>query len=145
MMHWYVYSRWTWNLAPTSFTGGLVVLRWEKKWWILHCWKIFILRVGGYFCFFSFSLYKKRQKNRSNNYFFFLSFPLRSGVAYTSECFPCKPGSFSRVPGSSSCEPCPRDTYSGHGASSCTPCNTSTQYAGMNKKQDLPFQICFES
>uniref|UniRef100_A0A3B4FHY3 UPF0577 protein KIAA1324-like n=1 Tax=Pundamilia nyererei TaxID=303518 RepID=A0A3B4FHY3_9CICH len=46
------------------------------------------------------------------------------GVAYTSECFPCKPGSFSRVPGSSSCEPCPRDTYSGHGASSCTPCNT---------------------
>uniref|UniRef100_A0A4W6DDT8 Endosome-lysosome associated apoptosis and autophagy regulator family member 2a n=1 Tax=Lates calcarifer TaxID=8187 RepID=A0A4W6DDT8_LATCA len=51
------------------------------------------------------------------------------GVAYTSECFPCKPGMFSRVPGSSMCEPCPRDTYSGHGASSCTPCNTSTQYA----------------
>lgn len=51
------------------------------------------------------------------------------GVAYTSECFPCKPGTFSRAPGSSSCEPCPRDTYSGHGASSCTPCNTSTQYA----------------
>lgn len=51
------------------------------------------------------------------------------GVAYTSECFPCKPGSFSRVPGSSSCESCPRDTYSGHGASSCTPCSTSTQYA----------------
>uniref|UniRef100_A0AAQ5ZG06 MRH domain-containing protein n=1 Tax=Amphiprion ocellaris TaxID=80972 RepID=A0AAQ5ZG06_AMPOC len=43
------------------------------------------------------------------------------GVAYTSECFPCKSGSFSRVPGSSTCEPCPRDTYSNHGASSCTP------------------------
>uniref|UniRef100_A0A8C2AXN7 KIAA1324 like n=1 Tax=Cyprinus carpio TaxID=7962 RepID=A0A8C2AXN7_CYPCA len=43
------------------------------------------------------------------------------GVAYTSECFPCKPGMFSRTPGSSSCEPCPRDTYSGRGASSCTP------------------------
>uniref|UniRef100_A0A8C2JVU4 KIAA1324 like n=1 Tax=Cyprinus carpio TaxID=7962 RepID=A0A8C2JVU4_CYPCA len=43
------------------------------------------------------------------------------GVAYTSECFPCKPGTFSRAPGSSSCEPCPRDTYSGRGASSCTP------------------------
>uniref|UniRef100_A0A672IIG7 Si:ch211-233h19.2 n=1 Tax=Salarias fasciatus TaxID=181472 RepID=A0A672IIG7_SALFA len=42
-------------------------------------------------------------------------------VAYTSECFPCKPGSFSRVPGSSMCELCPRDTFSGHGASSCTP------------------------
>uniref|UniRef100_A0A665VDZ5 UPF0577 protein KIAA1324-like n=1 Tax=Echeneis naucrates TaxID=173247 RepID=A0A665VDZ5_ECHNA len=51
------------------------------------------------------------------------------GVAYTSECFPCKPGTFSRVPGSSTCEACPRDTYSGHGASSCTPCNKTTQYA----------------
>ncbi|XP_013858910.1 UPF0577 protein KIAA1324-like [Austrofundulus limnaeus] len=51
------------------------------------------------------------------------------GVAYTSECFPCKPGTFSRVPGSSTCESCPRDTYSGHGASSCTACNTTTQYA----------------
>lgn len=62
MMHWYVYSRWTWNLAPTSFTGGLVVLRWEKKWWILHCWKIFILRVGGYFCFFLFLFIKNDNK-----------------------------------------------------------------------------------
>ncbi|KAK7892170.1 hypothetical protein WMY93_024133 [Mugilogobius chulae] len=51
------------------------------------------------------------------------------GVAYTSECFPCKPGTFSRVPGSSACEACPRDTFSGHGASSCTPCNTTTHYA----------------
>uniref|UniRef100_A0A1A7XH72 KIAA1324-like n=1 Tax=Iconisemion striatum TaxID=60296 RepID=A0A1A7XH72_9TELE len=51
------------------------------------------------------------------------------GVAYTSECFPCKPGTFSRVPGSSTCEPCPRDTYSDHGASSCTSCNITTQYA----------------
>uniref|UniRef100_A0AAQ4PPS1 Endosome-lysosome associated apoptosis and autophagy regulator family member 2 n=1 Tax=Gasterosteus aculeatus aculeatus TaxID=481459 RepID=A0AAQ4PPS1_GASAC len=51
------------------------------------------------------------------------------GVAYTSECFPCKPGSLSRVPGSTACEPCPRDTYAGHGASSCTPCNATTQYA----------------
>ncbi|XP_017261413.1 endosome/lysosome-associated apoptosis and autophagy regulator family member 2 [Kryptolebias marmoratus] len=51
------------------------------------------------------------------------------GVAYTSECFPCKPGTFSRVPGSSTCEPCPRDTHSGHGASSCTACNTTTQFA----------------
>ncbi|KAM8892856.1 endosome/lysosome-associated apoptosis and autophagy regulator family member 2 [Spinachia spinachia] len=51
------------------------------------------------------------------------------GVAYTSECFPCQPGSLSRVPGSTACDPCPRDTYAGHGASSCTPCNTTTQYA----------------
>ncbi|XP_032379813.1 UPF0577 protein KIAA1324-like [Etheostoma spectabile] len=53
------------------------------------------------------------------------------GVAYTSECFPCKPGTFSRVPGSTTCEPCLRDTYAGHGASSCTPCNTTTQYAAQ--------------
>uniref|UniRef100_A0A673LTW7 UPF0577 protein KIAA1324-like n=1 Tax=Sinocyclocheilus rhinocerous TaxID=307959 RepID=A0A673LTW7_9TELE len=51
------------------------------------------------------------------------------GVAYTSECFPCNPGTFSRAPGSSSCESCPRDTYSGRGASSCTPCNTKTHFA----------------
>uniref|UniRef100_A0A673BRK8 UPF0577 protein KIAA1324-like n=1 Tax=Sphaeramia orbicularis TaxID=375764 RepID=A0A673BRK8_9TELE len=43
------------------------------------------------------------------------------GVAYTSECFPCKAGTFSRVPGSSTCEACPRNTFSGHGASSCSP------------------------
>uniref|UniRef100_A0A673BME6 UPF0577 protein KIAA1324-like n=1 Tax=Sphaeramia orbicularis TaxID=375764 RepID=A0A673BME6_9TELE len=51
------------------------------------------------------------------------------GVAYTSECFPCKAGTFSRVPGSSTCEACPRNTFSGHGASSCSPCNNNTQYA----------------
>ncbi|XP_029952251.1 UPF0577 protein KIAA1324-like [Salarias fasciatus] len=62
------------------------------------------------------------------------------GVAYTSECFPCKPGSFSRVPGSSMCELCPRDTFSGHGASSCTPCNSTTQYAaeGSGTCKDRP-------
>uniref|UniRef100_A0A3Q1GPE9 Tyrosine-protein kinase ephrin type A/B receptor-like domain-containing protein n=1 Tax=Acanthochromis polyacanthus TaxID=80966 RepID=A0A3Q1GPE9_9TELE len=44
------------------------------------------------------------------------------GVAYTSECFPCRPGWFSPNPGSSSCEPCPSNTYSVKGASSCTSC-----------------------
>ncbi|KAM6960588.1 endosome/lysosome-associated apoptosis and autophagy regulator family member 2 [Aplochiton taeniatus] len=51
------------------------------------------------------------------------------GVAYTSECFPCKAGTFSSAPGSSSCQPCPVDSFSGHGASSCTPCNQTSQYA----------------
>uniref|UniRef100_A0A3Q3FZQ3 Endosome-lysosome associated apoptosis and autophagy regulator family member 2a n=1 Tax=Labrus bergylta TaxID=56723 RepID=A0A3Q3FZQ3_9LABR len=62
------------------------------------------------------------------------------GVAYTSECFPCKPGTFSHDPGSSTCDPCPRNTYSGHGASSCTPCNTTTQYAaeGSDMCKDKP-------
>lgn len=44
------------------------------------------------------------------------------GVAYTSECFRCRPGWFSPAPGSSSCLPCPRNTASSKGASSCTPC-----------------------
>ncbi|XP_028306962.1 UPF0577 protein KIAA1324-like [Gouania willdenowi] len=62
------------------------------------------------------------------------------GVAYTSECFPCKPGTFSRVPGSSKCELCPRDSFSARGASSCTSCNTSTQYAaeGSMSCKDRP-------
>ncbi|GAA6112059.1 endosome/lysosome-associated apoptosis and autophagy regulator family member 2 isoform X1, partial [Tachysurus ichikawai] len=51
------------------------------------------------------------------------------GVAYMSECLPCKPGTFSNTPGSASCKPCPRNTYSGRGASSCTPCDTDTHYA----------------
>uniref|UniRef100_A0A8C9W3D2 Endosome-lysosome associated apoptosis and autophagy regulator family member 2 n=1 Tax=Scleropages formosus TaxID=113540 RepID=A0A8C9W3D2_SCLFO len=50
------------------------------------------------------------------------------GVAYTSECFQCKPGTFSRTPGSSTCEPCPRNTYSSKGASSCTPCDKDKEY-----------------
>uniref|UniRef100_A0A665V221 UPF0577 protein KIAA1324-like n=1 Tax=Echeneis naucrates TaxID=173247 RepID=A0A665V221_ECHNA len=45
-----------------------------------------------------------------------------SGVAYTSECFPCRPGWFSSSAGSSSCQPCPSNTYSVKGSSSCTPC-----------------------
>uniref|UniRef100_A0A673BBS9 Si:dkey-153k10.9 n=1 Tax=Sphaeramia orbicularis TaxID=375764 RepID=A0A673BBS9_9TELE len=44
------------------------------------------------------------------------------GVAYTSECFPCRPGWYSEAPGSSSCQPCPSNTFSVKGASSCTPC-----------------------
>uniref|UniRef100_A0A8C9XZ41 Endosome-lysosome associated apoptosis and autophagy regulator family member 2b n=1 Tax=Sander lucioperca TaxID=283035 RepID=A0A8C9XZ41_SANLU len=44
------------------------------------------------------------------------------GVAYTSECFPCRPGWFSSAPGSSSCQPCASNTFSIKGASSCTTC-----------------------
>uniref|UniRef100_A0A8C0H7G3 Endosome-lysosome associated apoptosis and autophagy regulator family member 2 n=1 Tax=Chelonoidis abingdonii TaxID=106734 RepID=A0A8C0H7G3_CHEAB len=45
------------------------------------------------------------------------------GVAYTSECFPCKPGTFSDKPGSSNCQMCPRNTYSEKGAKECINCN----------------------
>uniref|UniRef100_A0A8C1MVU7 KIAA1324 like n=1 Tax=Cyprinus carpio TaxID=7962 RepID=A0A8C1MVU7_CYPCA len=73
------------------------------------------------------------------------------GVAYTSECFPCKPGTFSRAPGSSSCEPCPRDTYSGRGASSCTPsegsatCKSRPPCSEKDYIQTYKPQICLEA
>nr|XP_033815262.1 UPF0577 protein KIAA1324-like homolog isoform X2 [Geotrypetes seraphini] len=51
------------------------------------------------------------------------------GVLYTSECFPCKPGTFSEQPGSSSCKLCARNTYSEKGATTCSRCDEATQYA----------------
>ncbi|KAJ8390001.1 hypothetical protein AAFF_G00111620 [Aldrovandia affinis] len=57
------------------------------------------------------------------------------GVAYTSECFPCKPGTFSKTPGSSSCELCARNTFSGKGASSCTHCHKDKQYSPQGSAQ----------
>ncbi|XP_077463450.1 endosome/lysosome-associated apoptosis and autophagy regulator 1 isoform X1 [Stigmatopora argus] len=45
-----------------------------------------------------------------------------SGVAYTSECFHCKPGTYSAKPGAARCAPCPADTYSNKGATVCQQC-----------------------
>ncbi|KAG7220725.1 hypothetical protein INR49_017839, partial [Caranx melampygus] len=45
-----------------------------------------------------------------------------SGVAYTSECFHCKPGTYSAQPGSPHCAPCPADSYSTKGATVCHQC-----------------------
>ncbi len=85
-----------------------------------------------YFCVSHPSLWRiKMQSERCDilwsHYVFFLHV-LSAGVAYTSECFPCRPGTFSKTPGSSSCDLCLRNTYSGKGASSCTPCS-KTQYS----------------
>uniref|UniRef100_A0ABM5GGW2 Endosome/lysosome-associated apoptosis and autophagy regulator family member 2 isoform X2 n=1 Tax=Pogona vitticeps TaxID=103695 RepID=A0ABM5GGW2_9SAUR len=57
------------------------------------------------------------------------------GVAYTSECFPCKPGTFSNVSGSSTCQVCPRNTYSEKGAKECTKCEEETHYADEGSSQ----------
>ncbi|KAM7178402.1 endosome/lysosome-associated apoptosis and autophagy regulator family member 2 isoform 2-T2 [Macrochelys suwanniensis] len=57
------------------------------------------------------------------------------GVAYTSECFPCKPGTFSDKPGSSNCQVCPRNTYSEKGAKECVSCNKETHYADEGSSQ----------
>ncbi|KAM4747919.1 endosome/lysosome-associated apoptosis and autophagy regulator family member 2 [Rhinophrynus dorsalis] len=62
------------------------------------------------------------------------------GVAYTSECFPCKPGTYSDEPGSSFCKICPRNTYSDRQAKECIKCNEATQYSdeGSSKCNDRP-------
>ncbi|XP_038018636.1 endosome/lysosome-associated apoptosis and autophagy regulator 1 isoform X3 [Motacilla alba alba] len=49
-----------------------------------------------------------------------------TGVAFTSECFPCKPGTFAPTAGSTTCQPCPADTFSGKGATACQPCDPDT-------------------
>ncbi|XP_069483927.1 endosome/lysosome-associated apoptosis and autophagy regulator family member 2 isoform X2 [Ambystoma mexicanum] len=62
------------------------------------------------------------------------------GVAYTSECFQCKPGTYSDKPGSSGCKICPRNTYSDKGATECSKCDSDKQYAdeGSEKCFDRP-------
>ncbi|CAL8323341.1 unnamed protein product [Merluccius merluccius] len=49
-----------------------------------------------------------------------------SGVAYTSECFLCKPGTYSAKLGSARCQPCPADSYSNKGATVCHQCEPDT-------------------
>ncbi|KAK1801314.1 hypothetical protein P4O66_022995, partial [Electrophorus voltai] len=53
-----------------------------------------------------------------------------SGVAYTSECFHCKPGTYSAEAGAARCLPCPVDTYSNKGATACQQC-LKDKYSGI--------------
>ena len=64
-----------------------------------------------------------------------------SGVAYTSECSPCAPGSYSSL-GSKLCTPCPANTYSNRGSSDCTPCDPVTQYAPKGSSSCLDRPPC---
>ncbi|KFM76151.1 UPF0577 protein-like-like protein, partial [Stegodyphus mimosarum] len=64
-----------------------------------------------------------------------------SGVAYTSECSPCAPGSYSSL-GSKLCTPCPENTYSESGSSDCTPCDSLTQYAPKGSSKCLERPPC---
>ena len=60
------------------------------------------------------------------------------GVAYTSECFPCKPGTYADQQGSSSCKLCPANFYSNKGETSCHQCDPD-KYSGEGRKS-LVFQ-----
>ncbi|XP_031794491.1 UPF0577 protein KIAA1324-like homolog isoform X2 [Sarcophilus harrisii] len=64
------------------------------------------------------------------------------GVAYTSECFPCKPGTFSDKPGLSNCQICPRNTYSEKGAKECIKCKEDTQFADEGSSQCMERPPC---
>ncbi|XP_023228240.1 UPF0577 protein KIAA1324-like, partial [Centruroides sculpturatus] len=66
-----------------------------------------------------------------------------TGVAYTSECSPCEPGTYSSE-GSKLCTPCAENTYSGKGASSCIACNNATQYAPKGSAYCLNQPPCTE-
>ncbi|XP_018610008.1 UPF0577 protein KIAA1324 isoform X1 [Scleropages formosus] len=67
-----------------------------------------------------------------------------TGVAYTSECFHCKPGTFSKQAGAAHCAPCPANTYSNKGSTSCQSC-AQHQYAGPGSGACEPRPPCKDS
>uniref|UniRef100_A0A8C6TB00 Si:ch211-163l21.8 n=1 Tax=Neogobius melanostomus TaxID=47308 RepID=A0A8C6TB00_9GOBI len=67
-----------------------------------------------------------------------------SGVAYTSECFLCKPGTYSAKTGTARCSPCPADTFSTKGATVCHPCNNGT-FAEASSGTCKPRPACTNS
>ncbi|XP_047426861.1 endosome/lysosome-associated apoptosis and autophagy regulator 1 [Mugil cephalus] len=64
-----------------------------------------------------------------------------SGVAYTSECFHCKPGTHSAKSGSARCTPCPANTYSNKGATVCHECDQD-KYAEAGSGSCKPRPAC---
>ncbi|XP_056129961.1 endosome/lysosome-associated apoptosis and autophagy regulator 1 [Lampris incognitus] len=67
-----------------------------------------------------------------------------SGVAYTSECFHCKPGTCSAKPGSARCTPCPADSFSNKGATVCQQCENE-KYAEAGSDNCKPRPVCTNS
>lgn len=65
-----------------------------------------------------------------------------SGVAYTSECTKCANGTYSSG-GSSFCQVCPANHYSGHGEQQCTACLDS-EYADPGSAKCQPKPACTE-
>lgn len=65
----------------------------------------------------------------SGSIFAFLCCSSSLGVAYTSECFPCKPGTYADKQGSSFCKLCPANSYSNKGETSCHQCDPD-KYSG---------------
>ncbi|XP_078500344.1 endosome/lysosome-associated apoptosis and autophagy regulator 1 isoform X2 [Lissotriton helveticus] len=66
-----------------------------------------------------------------------------TGVAYTSECFPCKPGTYTSKRGSGTCTECPAGSYSSKGATSCQQCD-SDKYSGAGSSSCKARPPCTE-
>ncbi|XP_075051686.1 endosome/lysosome-associated apoptosis and autophagy regulator 1 isoform X2 [Mixophyes fleayi] len=64
-----------------------------------------------------------------------------TGAAYTSECFPCKPGTFAPNNGTSVCKICPENTFSNRGASTCISCE-SDKYSVPGSASCFPRPPC---
>ncbi|XP_052460300.1 endosome/lysosome-associated apoptosis and autophagy regulator 1 isoform X1 [Carassius gibelio] len=64
-----------------------------------------------------------------------------SGVSYTSECFHCKPGTYSDKPGAARCIPCSANSYSNKGATACQPCEAD-KYSGIGSGSCLQRLPC---
>nr|XP_033774668.1 UPF0577 protein KIAA1324 homolog isoform X2 [Geotrypetes seraphini] len=67
-----------------------------------------------------------------------------TGVAYTSECFPCKAGSYSSKSGSSLCKLCPANTFSNKGATVCQECEPD-KYSEIGSDSCKPRPPCIEN
>uniref|UniRef100_A0A667ZZK5 Endosome-lysosome associated apoptosis and autophagy regulator 1 n=1 Tax=Myripristis murdjan TaxID=586833 RepID=A0A667ZZK5_9TELE len=67
-----------------------------------------------------------------------------SGVAYMSECFHCKPGTYSSTPGSARCTPCPANSFSNKGATVCHECEKD-KYAEAGSASCKPRPACNSS
>ncbi|KAK7135854.1 hypothetical protein R3I94_014510 [Phoxinus phoxinus] len=63
------------------------------------------------------------------------------GVSYTSECFHCKPGTYSDKPGAARCIPCAANSYSNKGATACQPCEAD-KYSGIGSGTCLQRPPC---
>ncbi|XP_039179264.1 endosome/lysosome-associated apoptosis and autophagy regulator 1 isoform X1 [Crotalus tigris] len=64
-----------------------------------------------------------------------------TGVAYTSECFPCKAGTYTAKSGSSFCQQCPANSFSSKKATSCQQCEPAN-YSEPGSSSCKPRPAC---
>lgn len=65
------------------------------------------------------------------------------GAAFTTECTPCEPGSYSDK-ASANCKLCPENHFSGSGATKCSKCNEVTEYSTRGSANCTTRKLCTE-